>query len=101
LTSVALNCAGYSVLATDKCLVLDLLQSNIDEWRTHRNDFSIKVSTPEIVVQELDWSIEYDAQPLKMHGRLPDLIVCSDCVYSTSSVLPLLNMLEKVCYVWF
>jgi hypothetical protein len=94
LTSVALDCAGYDVLATDKRVVLDLLRLNVCEWQKR------KLSQSNIIVEEFDWfssgSVDYVSLMEFPRPRFPDLIVCSDCIYSSSSVLPLLSVLEKV-----
>ncbi len=99
LAALALHCAGFEVVATDKSVTLELLRSNVDSWLRLCGEERV----PPISVQELDWlsagaatsASEVEWQNL-LGGRVPDLLVCSDCVYSSASVEPLLAVLEQV-----
>ena len=51
------------------------------------------------IVLAVDW-YETDVSNeivTKLSGRAPNLIVCSDCVYQSTAVVPLSKMLLDVC----
>lgn len=107
LTSLSLRAAGYDVIATDKLALLDLLRHNVSSGSSGdsntSNTSSISNSTSSnsttssnsIEVRELDWyASSTTAAGLLLEGRPPvDVIVCSDCLYSSDSVLRLLDVL--------
>ncbi len=54
-----------------------------------------------LAVRELDWAAEpQDQQVFLKLDRRADLIVCSDCLYSSASVQPLLRVLDEVSFSW-
>jgi hypothetical protein len=88
LTSMALHAAGFQVTTTDKVSLLSILQQNISNY-LHASGSVEETNT--IAVKPLDWDNESTFLP--MH---PSIIVCSDCLYNSATVTPLLNVLEKV-----
>lgn len=96
-------------MATDKASVLGLLRTNTDNWLRTSDDSS----RDRVRLVELDWATvgpageglegAVDAMaslgggPDAEGGRpCPDLVVCSDCLYSSAAVAPLLNVLDAV-----
>lgn len=110
LISATLLSKGYRVVATDKASVLDLLQTNTDNWLRASND----ASRDRVRLVELDWAtvgstgdgMENTLNAMAALGGgldaagagrpCPDLVVCSDCLYSSAAIAPLLNVLEAV-----
>ena len=47
---------------------------------------------------EMDWfSVGAISMLLaRLDGRVPDLVVCSDCLYQSATVIPLMNIISKV-----
>lgn len=87
---MVLSYLGYNVIATDKASVIPLLQRNVDQF---------KGSSGSILVSKFDWGDSYNKDNdslLLIEGKSPDVIVCSDCLYSAASVEPLLETLVKV-----
>ena len=130
LTAMALLCAGYDVVATDKGCLLPLLSDNLTRFeaakRSHSSTSIAEFGTLTGVL-EMDWT-SLQSQTRKQsqgscsegrleggqkgsasdiadrllslcHGRNPDLVVCSDCLYSSASVEPLLDVLEMVMII--
>ncbi len=91
---MALHRRDFSVVATDKPILMNLLQRNIDEYLSkveQKNDNSIEV-------KEFEWEkviqVENDIIPTDINDA--SLVVCSDCLYDSTSVEPLLQTLELV-----
>ena len=133
LTAMALLCAGYDVVATDKGCLLPLLSDNLTRFevakRSHSSTSIAEFGTLTGVL-EMDWT-SLQSQTRKQsqgscsdssedgleggqkgsasdiadrllslcHGKNPDLVVCSDCLYSSASVEPLLDVLEMVMII--
>lgn len=80
---------GLNVIATDKDNMIAVLQKNVAEYLAVAGSNS----SNSIDVIPYDWDISS-----KSSAVLPqaDIIVCSDCLYNSSSIEPLLEVLEKV-----
>lgn len=122
LTSMILSMLKYSIIATDKDLLLPLLQHNLSNFNsviptpTHEES-----QRPSVEVDSLDWvcvdqvfytpggpseekeallvgeNIEKMREKItRWKGRKPELLVCSDCLYSSASVEPLISVLEQL-----
>lgn len=87
---MALHAAGFQVTTTDKVSLLSILQNNISNY-LQASTISADEATNTIAVQALDWENEATFLPIR-----PSIIVCSDCLYNSATVVPLLNVLEKV-----
>lgn len=110
LAAMALVCAGYDTIATDKACVMELLTENLNNFQSALRLRTKGDSTPPGSVKgilELDWNLQEvsNAECLVgtikglldyCHGLYPDLVVCSDCLYSSASVTPLLDVLDQV-----
>lgn len=112
LTSMALALAGYDVIATDKACLLPLLEMNLAAFRSEACSHSVELGI--VKVAQLEWtkrdSGSGGAAEERESGRgsedvrrvrelcsgRPNLVVCSDCLYSSASVEPLLEVLEQV-----
>jgi hypothetical protein len=93
---MALSLKGYDVIATDKAIILDLLKENVGIF-SDKFQSSIK---GKIIVKQLDWvQVDNEVTESVLSGVYPDLILCSDCLYSSASVMPLLSVLEKVIII--
>ena len=89
---MALHRRNFSVAATDKRILMDVLKKNI-------LDYLEKVDKPgaHIDVLEFEWEKVVQSEPeIPLSMRDADLIVCSDCLYDSTSVEPLLQTLEMV-----
>jgi predicted nicotinamide N-methyase len=122
LTTMALVAAGFDVIATDKAAVVPLLEGNIRRFMQEllKNSYS-SGSVGSAKVVEFDWFRQQQTQQREEgkdavvdsaekisgvevlpvdeqnpDGRQIDLIVCSDCVYSTAAVEPLTHTLDQV-----
>lgn len=89
LTSITLHQIGFKVIATDNARVLPLLQQNINQYLSSLLDDEINPNS--MIIKELDWTQANFSEEL-----FPDFIVCSDCIYDSLSVDPLINILLKV-----
>jgi len=91
LTSVVLARCGYDVVATDKSPVLGQLRQNLSRFKrpgpgSHSLGGDEDPASGEITVMELDWA-GGDLGECGMRiigGRPVDVIVLSDCVYSSA-----------------
>lgn len=101
LTTIALHRRNFSVVSTDKKSLLDVLQRNISDYTAQLIDG--ESHSRNIVVLEFEW--EKVSSPKKLDQMIPqsmldvDLIVCSDCLYDSTSVEPLLRTLEMVSLI--
>lgn len=86
--------AGNFVIATDKRSVLPLLQANVDSFLNRMVQAGRAVGS--VQVQELDWFAYTAGSQLPEWGGHLDLIVLSDCLYSSASVGPLVNVLTAL-----
>jgi hypothetical protein len=105
---MALSMCGYNTIAIDKGTVTPLLSANMYTYErlvsvaeaSHSTDERLLNHThaSSIQVMELDWYAPTAAADIirKLNGRIPDLIVCSDCVYQQTSVSPLMSILNAV-----
>eukprot|EP01039_Chlorochromonas_danica_P006683 gene6683-7389_t len=93
LVSLALRLRGLrSVVATDRPALSPLLEHNL-----HLLDGLVKGSAQ---VHALDWTVP-DLSALSSllnaeSNRWPQLIVCCDCLYASTSVMPMVELLEKL-----
>lgn len=87
---MALALAGYEVTATDKTIVLPLLQHNLSAFEAQ---CSAAGSVPITHSAAFDWSGE---RPGNLEHVAFDTVVCCDCLYATTAVEPLLNALRHV-----
>ena len=103
IVSIVLWLLGYDVITTDKLTVLDVLIDNINQTKEYikinYNDLYNTLGTIQII--EFDWfSLSKSEDHSIIHlntlinNRIIDLIVCSDCCYSTISIIPLINVLQ-------
>jgi hypothetical protein len=103
LTTIALAMCGINVITIDKNTVVPLLTENIRNYEICSKHWvhvdAHKAPTASIEVAELDWYGSDAVNKLEqiLHGRYPDFIICSDCVYQSSSVVPLYNLIKEVC----
>lgn len=111
LAAMALVCAGYDTIATDKACVMGLLTENLNNFqaavRQHTKSDSLATGSVKGIL-ELDWNLQEEVSDAAClagtikglldhcHGEYPDLVVCSDCLYSSASVTPLLDVLDQV-----
>ena len=114
---MALVLRGYSVIATDQPLVCDLLQDNINRFLSRYEDAgNASDGLDAVAVKTLDWTEEYSrhAGPPDSQGTAEgelcvtdtltrlgctgpvDLIVLSDCLYSSAVLEPLLHVVDQV-----
>jgi len=104
LTTMALACAGYDVWSSDKAQLLPQLSSNIADFQqafalAGRNEIGA------IRSMELNWTA-FDCNNTAgeetlagLCGGYPELLVCSDCLYSSSCIEPLLCVIEQVGFI--
>lgn len=78
LTSLALQALGAQVIATDREVMMRLLQANFTGQ-----------------TECFDWASHAQEMPAALLDA--DLIVCSDCLYASSAVVPLLSTLSALC----
>ncbi len=93
LTSIALNRRNIDVFASDKFSVLPLLTENID---CYRNQIVLGEKSASIEIVEFDWATVITSAAIPQEWKLCDLIICSDCLYNSSSIEPLLQSIEAV-----
>jgi hypothetical protein len=93
LTSLALHRKGFNVIATDKNLLLPLLTKNVSEYLKVLPDCLTQLD-----IVEFEWGkLLSAADSPSLIG--PDFIVCSDCLYSSASIEPLIETLEFVSII--
>ena len=75
-----------------------MLRENVGRFVSKWNEQTPSQCLQPIEVLELDWSSNGFGREIlsKMLGKTPDIIVCSDCVYQSEAVLPLLEILKQV-----
>lgn len=83
LVAIALAIAGHDVLATDKAAILPLLRRNTAQWSA-------------IEVECFDWYDFASTGTSLKDDRAFDLVVLSDCLYSSASVQPLISVLATI-----
>lgn len=95
LVAITFAIAGHDVLVSDKAAVTPLLRRNTAHW-------------PAIEVECFDWcdfastgtiltdDISAQAFPPRLFDRAFDLVVLSDCLYSSHSVQPLISVLAAI-----
>jgi hypothetical protein len=89
---------GFNVIATDKhSIVSTILGDNIATYLATSSQGTDH--TIEQVV--LDWEADAANQDNLLVGKSFDLILCSDCLYNSMSVHPLLEIIETVKYTLF
>ena len=120
LAAMALVCAGYDTIATDKACVMDLLTENLNSFQTALRQYTVRSDGVTAMkgesqrsfgsltgILELDWNRQEVVDSACVagtikglmdhcHGEYPDLVICSDCLYSSASVTPLLDVLDQV-----
>ena len=101
LVSISVLSKNMDIIATEKEGAIPMLHSNLQQFM-ETNQFNI---TSSYKVEVLDWSSfdkenkttnEYK-QELKqkiLGNRVPDYILCSDCLYSTAAIKPLLETIN-------
>lgn len=90
LTSILLSRLGFRVLAMDREAIMPLLRSNLDS-----NGASAVETLP------FDWTAmsgtgESEAVLSKLQSLQPSLVLCSDCLYNSTAVDPLLALLMRL-----
>ena len=127
LTTIALIMTGFKVIATDKECSIDILNENLSNFKSSLNDFlsmtpdqdteqnicrsylhriaaNAAQDEPELIdVVNVDWA-HLDESKINISNSLlhqghlyPDVIVCSDCLYASSSAEALVATLENLC----
>ena len=83
-----MSICGYSTIAIDKGTEAPLLKKNI----------SSIIGRGSVEVMELDWYEASAAADIlaRLNGQIPDLVICSDCVYQHTTVTPLMKLLNTV-----
>jgi predicted nicotinamide N-methyase len=114
LTSMALLLQDYDVIATDRAAVIPILNQNINNFQQIvNNELSldkrgVSSSSSSVEVVEYDWvNVKNDTYDktrnisalknviAKKTDEL-DVVVCSDCIYNTAMIQPLLETLLMV-----
>ena len=93
IVTMALLQRNFYVIATDKEALIPTLEYNLKQF-SNANENSTLSSYK---VEPLDWSSFEMKQELKekvLNNRMPDYIICSDCVYSTGTIKPLLDTIN-------
>lgn len=108
LTSMALACAGFNVWSSDKAQLLPRLTSNLEDFKqacaqSGRMDEIGAIRPVELNWTAFDCSDTTDSDSVSgghhlggLCGGYPELLVCSDCLYSSSCIDPLLCVIEQV-----
>lgn len=99
---------GVDVIATDKIETLELLQKNVTSFAmavtaasssstaaAQAQSSSSCCECGDITVTALDWCA-CDGNSISALPQSISLLIACDCVYSSSSVIPLLNLVEQV-----
>lgn len=103
LTAMSLMMQGYDVIATDRPQSLDIMTDNISRFRTdyYASDAyrDVAACLPDAHLIDFDWTDVNRPHKLLevIGGRVVQLIVCSDCLYSSASVEPLYHSLLLLC----
>jgi hypothetical protein len=97
LTSIAALHLGCEVISVDKSPVTTLLAENLSTYR----DCASSVDLPPCLfnVIEADWMNTASAALIiqaALKGRTPELLICSDCLYQSASVAPLVDLINTV-----
>ncbi len=95
LTAMALHRRNYSVIATDKKSILGLLSKNIESYISNVNSAETNI---EVFHFEWDKLCEEEHVSISISMQDPDLVVCSDCLYDSNSVAPLIQTIELVYF---
>ncbi len=93
LTAMALHRRNFSVIATDKKIMLGLLSKNIGSYISNVNSRETNI---EVFHFEWDKLSEEANVSIPISMQDPDLVVCSDCLYDSNSVAPLIQTIELV-----
>ena len=96
LTAITLSLmnAGNQVFATDKKAVLPLLRENVGLFLATMSQAGRAVGT--VQVAEFDWFAFAPGMQLPVWSHALDLIVLSDCLYSSAAVAPLGDVLTAL-----
>eukprot|EP01038_Epipyxis_sp_PR26KG_P005780 gene5780-7978_t len=112
LASIVLSSLNYHVISTDKENVMSILKSNIDRYMLSRSGIDHDTSLNPIITAEFDWfkmneensdftnsnnrSQLMNKYIPNLDEKYPDLIICSDCLYNSSSIFPLIDVLDLI-----
>ena len=84
-------------MAVDKAPVTSLLAENLTAYRSHATSIGLPCCLPEVL--EADWMNLVSATETiraALKGRYPELLICSDCLYQSASVVPLVDLINAV-----
>ncbi len=95
LTSISLAARCCDVFAVDKKTVTQLLRSNTTAYLNSNISNTCRGS---ISVSDVDWYSEMASQDVlrTLCESRPDIIICSDCLYQSTSVAPLKKLINEV-----
>jgi predicted nicotinamide N-methyase len=107
LTSIVFHSLGFNVIATDKLAIMNLLEENVNQYleqvekkpeavaSSEDSSSSTASSKPFLKIIPFDWELENDAVKLYDNADI-DLILCSDCLYNSMVVEPLIRVILMV-----
>jgi hypothetical protein len=77
------------VIATDRLSIVNLLEENVNNYLSTQKG----ASEPFLKIIPFDWELENDFS--KFTDNI-DLILCSDCLYNSAVVEPLIRVIHLV-----
>lgn len=122
LTSIVFHSLGFNVVATDRLSIMNILEENLhhylaqvepscksasDSESESKTSQSATTSSPSprnsqypfLKILPFDWELEHDS--LKISENNIDLILCSDCLYNSIVVEPLIRVIQMVSELSF
>lgn len=97
LASIVFHALGFNVIATDKLSIMNILEENVHHYLdSHEKPDNLSLPTssePFLKILPFDWELEHDS--FKLTDNI-DFILCSDCLYNSIVVEPLIRVIQMV-----
>jgi predicted TPR repeat methyltransferase len=92
LASIVFHSLGFNVIATDRLSIVNLLEENVNNYLATGKG----LREPFVKIIPFDWELENDFS--KFTDKI-DLILCSDCLYNSAVVEPLIRVIHLVSFL--